>query len=133
MAEKDSVRMPRVTRRDMTCAPGCAVEAALQFIDGKWKGVILFHLLEDGITRFNALHRRFPGLTPRMLTAQLRDLEACGLIERVVYPQVPPRVEYGLTPLGRTLEPALRTLKSWGETHAPDVMAKLEADAARAA
>ncbi|MEZ2407657.1 winged helix-turn-helix transcriptional regulator [Bosea sp. RCC_152_1] len=100
------------------CSPGCPVEAALGFIGGKWKGIALYHLLTAGTLRFNEIRRRMPGATQRMLTNQLRELEADGLIVRVVYPQVPPRVEYSLSARGRTLEPVIMALKAWGEAHA---------------
>jgi len=98
------------------CSPGCSVEATLSLIDGKWKCVILFHLLEATV-RFNQLRRLIPNLTQRMLTAQLRELEADGLIVRKIYPQVPPKVEYSLAPLGQSLTPVLAALKDWGDTH----------------
>jgi len=113
-----------VRHRRLSCSPGCAVEAALQFIDGKWKGVILYHLFE-GTMRFNELNRRLETVSPRMLTAQLRELERHGLVRREVYAQVPPRVEYSLTELGRTLEPSLRALREWGEVYAPVAMERV--------
>lgn len=93
---------------------GCAVEATLSVIGGIWKPVLLFHLLE-GKLRFNALSRLIPSATPRMLTLQLRELEADGVIKRIVYPEVPPKVEYELTDLGRSLEPVLLTMRNWGD------------------
>lgn len=105
---------PRHSRFD--CAPGCAVEAAISLIDGKWKCVILFHLLE-GTCRFSALRRHIPGVTQRTLTNQLRELEADGLIERTVYAQVPPKVEYNISDLGRSLAPVLLALKAWGDAN----------------
>ena len=109
--------MPKARHERFDCSPGCAVEATLQFIDGKWKGVILYHLL-SGTMRFNELRRAIPSVTQRMLTSQLRELEADGLVSRTVYPEVPPKVEYSLTARGRTLEPVLAALKVWGDTHA---------------
>lgn len=94
----------------------CPVEAALDVIGGKWKAVILFRLLE-GTKRFNELRRLLPKVTQRMLTNQLRELEHDGIVHREVYAQVPPKVEYSLTDFGRTLEPVLLSLKSWGEDH----------------
>ncbi|TCR61392.1 helix-turn-helix domain-containing protein [Bosea sp. BK604] len=105
---------PRHSRID--CSPGCPVEAALGLIGGKWKGILLYHLFE-GTLRFNAIRKRLPGLTQRMLTAQLRELEADGLIVRTVFAEVPPRVEYSLSPKGRTLEPVIMALKAWGDEH----------------
>ena len=104
----------RHTRLD--CNPGCSVEAAISLIDGKWKCVILFQLLR-GTLRFNEIRRRVPGVTQRMLTNQLRELEADGLILRRVYAQVPPKVEYSLSPVGRSMEPVLVALKGWGDAN----------------
>ena len=98
------------------CNFGCPVEACLEVIGGKWKGVILFHLL-GGTKRFNELMRSMPKVTQRMLTRQLRELEADRIVDRKVYPEVPPRVEYSLTNFGRTLEPTLRMLQKWGTEH----------------
>ena len=103
---------PRHSRFD--CSPGCAVEAAISLIDGKWKCVVMYHLL-DGTMRFNEIRRRVLGVTQRTLTNQLRELEVDGLIVRKIYPQIPPKVEYSLSPLGRSLEPVLRALKAWGD------------------
>ncbi|MGB6007875.1 winged helix-turn-helix transcriptional regulator [Castellaniella sp.] len=98
------------------CSPGCAVEAAIGLIEGKWKSVVLFHLL-GGTLRFSELRRQIANVSPRMLTRQLRELEEDGLIERTVYAQVPPRVDYCLSPLGRSMEPILQALKAWGDEH----------------
>ena len=80
----------------------CPVEAALDIIGGKWKSIILFRVLEE-TRRFNELRKLLPKVTQRMLTNQLRELERDGLIERKIYPQVPPKVEYSITDLGKTL------------------------------
>lgn len=93
---------------------GCAVEVTLSVIGGVWKPVILFHLL-DGKRRFGELARLVPNATQRMLTLQLRELEADGIITRTVHPEVPPRVDYALTPLGRSLEPVLLVMRDWGD------------------
>lgn len=108
--------MTKIRHSRLDCNPGCSVEATISLIDGKWKCVILFHLL-GGTVRFNEIRRRVPDVTQRMLTNQLRELEADGLIERKVYPQVPPKVEYSLSPLGRSLEPVLLALKIWGDAN----------------
>lgn len=100
-------------RRINNCHYGCAVEAALDVIGNKWKGVILFHLL-DGKKRFNELRRLIPSVTQRMLTLQLRELESDEIILRKVYPEVPPKVEYSLTPFGKELKPLLFSLREWG-------------------
>jgi len=100
--------------RTFTDIPGCSMEAAVTLIMGKWKGVILFHLL-DGTLRFNELTRQMRGIAPRLLTKQLRELEEDGLVQRTVYPVVPPKVEYTLTEEARTLAPLLIELSNWGE------------------
>ncbi len=92
----------------------CPVEAALDLIGGKWKAIILFRVLEE-TRRFNELRRLMPGLTQRMLTNQLRELESDGLISRKVYAEVPPKVEYSMTEFGKTLSPVLFALKEWSE------------------
>ncbi|WP_426012734.1 winged helix-turn-helix transcriptional regulator [Caulobacter sp. DWR2-3-1b2] len=94
----------------------CGVEATLGLIDGKWKGVILYHLLSGGL-RFSALGRRLGAVTQRMLTKQLRELERDGLIVRTVHAQVPPRVDYALSARGRSLEPVIVALKAWGDAN----------------
>lgn len=100
-------------RRTNKCHYGCSVEAALDVIGNKWKGVILFHLLE-GTKRFNELRRLIPSVTQRMLTLQLRELEKDLIISRKIYPQVPPKVEYTLTEFGQSLRPVLFSLREWG-------------------
>lgn len=94
-------------------AEECMVEAALEVIGGKWKLVILRHLLQ-GAMRFGELDRALPGITPRMLTRQLRELEADGLVRRTVYPQVPPKVEYSVTAMGASLRDITAQLERWG-------------------
>ncbi len=96
--------------------PGCTVEATVTLIDGKWKCGILYHLL-GGTLRFNELRRRLKSATQRVLTAQLRELEADGLVLRTVFAEVPPRVEYRLSPLGCSLEPVLVAIEAWGKEH----------------
>lgn len=91
----------------------CPVAATLQLIGGRYKGLILWNLM-DGPLRFSALRRAVPCATPKMLTQQLRELEADGLISRTVYPVVPPKVEYALTRLGRSLCPVLEAMRAWG-------------------
>ncbi|MEL6333811.1 MAG: helix-turn-helix domain-containing protein [Cyanobacteria bacterium J06626_26] len=98
------------------CAQGCPVEATLDVIGGKWKGVILYHLLSE-TSRFNELRRLMPDITQRMLTKQLRELEANNLISRKVYAEVPPKVEYSISDYGKTLAPVIHALKEWGLQH----------------
>lgn len=98
----------------------CPVEAALDRIGGKWKGLIVLRLLER-TWRFNELLRSLPGCTQRMLTNQLRELEDDGIVHREIFPQVPPRVEYSLTPRGRDLGPTIRAMCEWGQRHVPGV------------
>lgn len=95
---------------------GCSVEATLDVIGGKWKGVILFHLLER-TQRFGELQRCIPNVTRRMLTLSLRELEDVGLVHREVYKQVPPKVEYSLTEYGLTLKPIITNLRVWGDNY----------------
>jgi len=93
----------------------CGVEVTLEIIGGKWKGVILWHLTHKTL-RFSQLRRRLPGVTQKMLTQQLRELERDGLVEREVFAEVPPRVEYSLTERGRTLSPLLTLMCEWGKS-----------------
>ncbi|MDO3660968.1 MULTISPECIES: transcriptional regulator HypR [Bacillus] len=95
---------------------GCPVEFTLDVIGGKWKGILLYHMI-DGKKRFNEFRRICPSITQRMLTLQLRELEADGIVHREVYHQVPPKVEYSLTEFGRTLEPIVLQMKEWGESN----------------
>jgi len=91
----------------------CPVAAVLQLIGGKYKALILWHLMGQ-IQRFSTLKRLIPQATPKMLTQQLRELEADGLVERKVYPVVPPKVEYSLTDFGKSLRPILEEMYRWG-------------------
>jgi len=95
----------------------CQVEDALGILVGKWKPIILLHLLQEGTKRFSELKRNMPGITQKMLTKQLRELEEEDIIARVVYPQVPPKVEYSMTEYGRSLEPILEAMHDWGTKH----------------
>lgn len=91
----------------------CGIEALVDIIGGKWKTLILFHLI-DGTKRFGELKKLMPGITQRMLTNQLRELEADGLISREIYKEIPPKVEYSLTDLGLSLEGILEQMCQWG-------------------
>lgn len=92
----------------------CPVEVTVKLIGGKWKLVILYQLANHGTKRFNELRRIFPEVTQRMLTRQLRELEEDGLVNRKVYPEVPPKVEYSLSDTGKSLIPLLLQLRDWG-------------------
>ena len=94
----------------------CSVESVISVIGGRWKCVILFHLLR-GTLRFGELRRALPNVTQRVLTLSLRELEEDGLLQRTVYAEVPPRVEYALTPWGRSLEPILIAMREWGDRY----------------
>ncbi len=106
----------RKQRHKIERLDACPMEATLDLIGGKWKGVILYRL-STRMHRFNELHRLVCMVTPRTLAKQLRELEADGLVHRKVYAEVPPRVEYTLTETGRTLAPILAAMKVWGEEH----------------
>lgn len=91
----------------------CPVDATLNLIGGKYKSLILWHLM-DNTLRFGELSKLIPQATPKMLTQQLRELEEDQLIIRTVYPVVPPKVEYKLSDLGNSIRPILETMYSWG-------------------
>jgi DNA-binding HxlR family transcriptional regulator len=101
---------------------GGSPRQALALIADKWAVLIIAALAED-TRRYNALRRELAGVSQKMLTQTLRDLECNGLVERTVYPDTPPRVEYGLTPLGRTLVEALTVLRDWADEHYHEVEA----------
>lgn len=92
------------------------VGVTLRVIGGKWKPLILWHLNEKPV-RFGELMRKMPGITQKMLTQQLRELEDDGLVIRKLYPEVPPRVEYSLSDYGKTLGPVLQAMSDWGRKH----------------
>ncbi|MFI6704278.1 winged helix-turn-helix transcriptional regulator [Streptomyces sp. NPDC050509] len=119
--------MATVGRPGAPDAYHCGIDAAMDVIGGKWKVLILW-ALDQGPCRFGALRRMLPGVTEKVLTAQLRELEAHGIVSREVYDEVPPRVEYALTASGAALELALRPLGLWGREH---VLGKGPADAVR--
>ena len=108
-----SVGHPAPSEVPLPTDASCPVTRAVRVISGKWKLLIVFHLL-DGTLRFGALQRRLPGVTQQMLTQQLRELEADGIVARRVYAEVPPKVEYSLTPLGRELDGITQALSAWG-------------------
>jgi DNA-binding HxlR family transcriptional regulator len=103
-------------KRQQTPAYNCPVEATLSVIGGKWKALILFHL-RDAVCRFGELRRKIPGVSERMLTQQLRELEEQGVVHREVHREVPPKVEYWLTDYGKTLRPLMALMCAWGKKH----------------
>ena len=93
----------------------CTFEITIDLIGGKWKPLIIWHLGTKGTKRFNELKKLLPNITQKMLTQQLRELEANALIIRKVYAEVPPKVEYSLTEIGESLMPILKTMCDWGD------------------
>ena len=110
----------------------CSVEVAVELIDGKWK-IMIIHYLLGGKRRFNELKKLLPGVTQRMLTNQLRELERDLLVSRTVHAEVPPRVEYELTELGRSMEPILLQIRDWGERYEKALEAASQAPVGRTA
>lgn len=108
-------RMSRKTRGDST-QTRCTIETTAGLIGGRWKAVVIFHLL-SGTLRFGELRRLLPNATARMLTLQLRELEADGLVHRKVFAEVPPRVEYTLTNEGKSLGPIVTAMGAWGKAY----------------
>lgn len=105
----------------------CVIEAAMEVIGGKWKMAILNHLA-PGTQRFGELGRAMPTITQRMLTRQLRELERDGLVQRTVYPQVPPKVEYALTDIGVSLRPIAHQLESWGQWYRDQMVGRVQSE-----
>jgi DNA-binding HxlR family transcriptional regulator len=102
------------------------IEATFRMLEGRWKMLILFHLFDGKVMRFSDLERAIPKITQKMLGQQLRSLEADGIISRKAYPQVPPKVEYRLTPWGQSLCPTLDGFLKWAERR-PTEEAKIDA------
>jgi DNA-binding HxlR family transcriptional regulator len=100
--------------------PGCASRRLFEAISGKWSPLVVM-ALKDGRKRHGELRRELGGISQKMLIQTLRDLERNGLVERKVYPVVPPKVEYSLTPLGRSLQPLLEAICQWSERHLEEV------------
>jgi DNA-binding HxlR family transcriptional regulator len=91
----------------------CALDVTMDYIGGKWKTIVLWYLRKEA-RRFSELNRQIPGITEKMLSMQLRELEKDGLVKRTIFPEVPPRVEYELTAEGKTLLPLLEEIAKWG-------------------
>lgn len=96
--------------------PTCPAELTLEFIAGRWKIIILWHLAQ-GVKRSSQLSQAITGISRRVLTQQLRQMERDGLVSREVFAQVPPRVDYSLTPLGESLMPIVEAMCEWARTH----------------
>lgn len=95
----------------------CPIEYTLNIMDGKWKLFIIYHLMEGKILRYGELKRKITGITHKMLSMQLKELEYQGIVQREEFPQVPPKVEYQLTKKGRSLLPVFELMYHWGESN----------------
>lgn len=95
----------------------CPIEYTLGLISGKWKLVILWHLSQEKVMRYGEIKRSLGNITHKMLSQQLKELEADGFVHREAYPEIPPKVEYSLTEQGTSLLPVLETMSRWGESH----------------
>ncbi|MBK1990825.1 helix-turn-helix transcriptional regulator [Sphaerospermopsis aphanizomenoides BCCUSP55] len=100
--------------------PTCEVESTIKIIGGRWKVLIIRELI-SGVKRFGQLQRSLPGITQKMLTQQLRELEKDGIIHREIYAQIPPKVEYSLTPLGESIKPILYAMHEWAVKHLSEI------------
>ena len=112
----DKVRYAPNGKRHTPISAAQGVEGALKILEGRWKLTILFHLFGGKLMRFSDLERAIPAISQKMLIQQLRQMERDGIIQRTVYPQVPPKVEYRLTKWGQGLCPALDRLLKWIES-----------------
>jgi len=99
---------------EITPRMNCAVDATMSVIEGRWKTVILCKLYKNGPMRFNQLMREIDGVSPRILTKQLKEMESDGIVKRTSYPEIPPRVEYSITEKGMSLGPILIAMADWG-------------------
>lgn len=115
-----------------TTLPACPVEITLSLISNRWKTLIIRDLLE-GTKRFSELQRSVGGISQKVLTQNLRAMEADGLVSRTIYAEVPPRVEYALTPLGESLQIVLDAMHEWGEGYKAAVQASADPDGMRSA
>lgn len=108
--------------KDFTNTVQCPVRNVLDRLSDKWTTLVVLVLGENGTMRFNELHKHIGDISEKMLTVSLRKLEADGLISRVMYPVIPPRVEYQLTDLGRNLLPLLNTIANWAYLHMDEIL-----------
>jgi len=110
--------MPEDRQNKVSCSNyRCEIEITLEVISGKWKSLIMWHLGQEDVIRFNEFRRRIPDISQKMLTQQLRNLEEAGLVDRKIYQQVPPMVEYSLTDMGKELIPILDAMDVWGKKY----------------
>jgi DNA-binding HxlR family transcriptional regulator len=114
------VSIAKMTTPSQICDTGCGLNATLRIISGKWKPLVLF-FLRDGPKRYGELKRLIQGVSDKVLIQQLKDLEADRVLARTDYKEVPPRVDYGLTPLGRSLADAIVPLCTWGTENAAEM------------
>ncbi|CAM2898535.1 winged helix-turn-helix transcriptional regulator [Dellaglioa algida] len=102
------------------CDVGCPVQNTLQFISGKWKTVILYHIFENEVLRFSELQTKLPYVSKRMLARQLAELENDGIIDKRIYPVIPVKTEYRMTIFGKTFLPVVRAMEQWGNDYISD-------------
>lgn len=102
------------------CDVGCPVQNTLQFISGKWKTVILYHIFENEVLRFSELQTKLPYVSKRMLARQLAELENDGIIVKCIYPVIPVKTEYRITIFGKTFLPVVRAMEQWGNDYISD-------------
>ncbi|WP_308556355.1 helix-turn-helix domain-containing protein [uncultured Lactobacillus sp.] len=107
-------------RHIYNCSEGCPVESTLQIISGKWKSVIIYHLIKEKNCRFSELQRLIPNCSRRMLSLQLKELINDHIISKNIIPSVPLKTSYSLTPLGKTLMPLILEMERWGEQYNRD-------------
>jgi len=107
----------KISKKNVFTQAECPFRATLDLLEGKWKFSIIYSLLKKGTLRFKELEREVGGISPRMLIAALKELEASDIVHRKAYATVPPTVEYSLTDCGRTLEPVIGAIREWGENH----------------
>lgn len=101
--------------KNTLCGQTCPVSRCMQVIGGKWK-IIILYALRNGINRFGILQKELPDISKQMLTTQLRELEKDGIVSRKIFAEIPPRVEYTITPLGKTLFPIIDAMGEWGRS-----------------
>lgn len=109
--------MSKSSQKILDTLPECLVETTLALIGSKWQTLILRDLLANEVMRFKELQRSVGGISQKVLTSNLRTMEEHGIIHREVFAEVPPRVEYSLTPLGKSLQPIIEAMRIWGESY----------------